>query len=373
MDLIDRAGDLKGMLVDFGSSPRFRRELSAVIERNFPGGVITDEGQMTAVFDHFLLQHRLRSGTTVVEAFLDANPGLPAAEREMLRGWREVVESVFEVTGKDGRAALLVNLLDELTYRALSNMGGRAFRPLKKGMIVVGRLVPVGDDWMVSGHMTALPPASRTKVLALVAEQAFLHPEAVFRNPAKLAEARQIAAEHHAAFVELFGSDLIVVPGSEVTARVEEFDSHLAGQARPGAEQPVLPIADLPARILDDEGVAIYHAGDEGLGLFPSYHLLDELFRNPAQISRPRYRDVLSNYLRDPDTPPEPLRRLAARDPAKASAVLGKLLKSKRGFSWDTDGEELLRRYKPSYFDGTRLPVTAPLSKPLAEAYKKAH
>ncbi|HXL17653.1 MAG TPA: hypothetical protein VN961_09055, partial [Streptosporangiaceae bacterium] len=92
-------------------------------------------------------------------------------------------------------------------------------------------------------------------------------------------------------------------------------------------------------------------------------HLLEELFGNPALISRRPYRETLSGFLRDPDTSPEPLRRLAARDSAKASMVFAKLLNRKRGFSWDTDGEQLLRRYKPRYFDGTLLPRTVPLSK----------
>jgi hypothetical protein len=38
VDLLDRAGDLKGMLVEFALSPRFDRELSAVIARSFPAG-----------------------------------------------------------------------------------------------------------------------------------------------------------------------------------------------------------------------------------------------------------------------------------------------------------------------------------------------
>jgi hypothetical protein len=46
-------------------------------------------------------------------------------------------------------------------------------------------------------------------------------------------------------------------------------------------------------------------------------------------------------------------RRLAARDPPRPSTVFARLLKRKRGFTWETDGEQLLRRYKPSYFDGT--------------------
>lgn len=65
-------------------------------------------------------------------------------------------------------------------------------------------------------------------------------------------------------------------------------------------------------------------------------------------------------------------RRLAARDPATASTVFARLLKRKRGFSWNTDGEELLRQHKPSYFDGTLLPRTVVLSEPLSSALRRA-
>src|SRR5713101_3129213 len=125
MDLVERAGQLKPMLVEFALSPRFDRELSAVIARNFPGGVVTDESVFSMVLDHFALQHQLRSGNTVVEAFAAAHPELTGAERDMLLGWRDVVESFFEVTGKDRDALVLVNFLDELTYRARSNLGWR--------------------------------------------------------------------------------------------------------------------------------------------------------------------------------------------------------------------------------------------------------
>jgi len=48
--------------------------------------------------------------------------------------------------------------------------------------------------------------------------------------------------------------------------------------------------------------------------------------------------------------------------------VFAKLLRRKRGFCWDTDGEQLLRQHKPSYFDGTRLPRTVQLSERLSNA-----
>jgi hypothetical protein len=92
VDLVERAGALKAMLVDFALSDRFDREFTAVIARQFPGGLVTDEAMFTMTIDHFALQHRLPSGTTVVQEFVADHPELPAAERDMLLGWQDVVE-----------------------------------------------------------------------------------------------------------------------------------------------------------------------------------------------------------------------------------------------------------------------------------------
>jgi hypothetical protein len=152
---------------------------------------------------------------------------------------------------------------------------------------------------------------------------------------------------------------------------VAAFHRRLAEKARPDREPPEPGPIDLPDDLLAADSVAIHFVEGEGLSFYPDYHLLEELFGNPALISRPRYRETLSGFLRDPDTSPEPLRRLAACNPGKASTVFARLLKRKRGFSWETDGEEVLRRSKPSYFDGTRLPRTVPLSEPLSGALER--
>ena len=162
---------------DFALSPRFDRERSAVVAEQFPGGLVTDEAMFSMVLDHFALQYRLRSGSTVVQAFVAAHPELTDAERDMLLGWQDVVEGIFDVTGKDGDALMLFNVLDELTYRARSNMGRTALKPLKKGMILFGRLVRAGDDWIVSGHLSAYPASERDAMLAVAAGQALRHPE----------------------------------------------------------------------------------------------------------------------------------------------------------------------------------------------------
>jgi hypothetical protein len=370
--LLDRSGDLKGMLVEFGMTPRFKREFSALVERQFPDGLVTGEAEFTMVTDRFLLQHRLPGGTTVVEEFVAAHPELPDDERDMLLGWRDVVEGMFEIKDKERDAVRLVNVLDELTYRTRSNMGGRVFRRLKKGMFLIGRIVPLGDGWLVSGHMALFAAEMRDQMLAIAAEQAMRRPEAVFRNPAKLAKARSLLTEQQKVFTDLFGADLIVVPGSEVPAKVDTFHRRLAEKATPG-EPPRTPALDLPDDLLAADSVAIHFVEGEGLSFYPDYHLVEELFASPALITRRRHRETLSGFLRDPNTSPEPLRRLAASDPAKASKVFTGLLKRKRGFSWNADGEELLLLNKPRYFDGTVLPRTVPLSDPLSSAYKRAH
>lgn len=239
-------------------------------------------------------------------------------------------------------------------------------------MIILGRLVRAGEDWLISGNPSAYPASARDQMLAAAAQQAMHNPEAVFRNPAKPAEARRILTEHHKAFTDLFGTDLIVVPGKEVPGNVEAFHRHLAQSARPGAKLPELAPLDFPGDVLAADSVAIHFVVGEGLSFYPGYHLLEELFSSPALISRRRYRETLSGFLRDPDTSPEPLRRLAAVDPAKASAVFARLLKRKRGFSWETDGEPLLRQHKPSYFDGTLLPRTVPLSDSMSKALQQS-
>lgn len=372
MDLVERAGELKQDLVDFALSPRFDRELSAVIAQAFPGGVVSDEGELSGIFDYFAIQHRLESGGTVVEAFVAAHPELADDEREMLLGWRDVVQGIFEVTGKEGDALVLFGLMDELTYRARSNLGGEAFDALDAGMFVVGRLVPAGAEWMVSANLAVYPASARDELLTAAAQQALRSPEAVFRNPAKLAEARRILAEHRATFVELFGADLVVVPSDEVAGKVEEFHRRLAprGESEAGRPEPARPA--IPDVVLAADMVAIHYVEGQGLSFYPDYHLIEEVFADPALVSRRRYRDALSDFLRDPDTPPEPLRRLAERDPAKADQVFTRLLRPKRGFSWEADGEALLRKYKPGYFDGSQFPRTVPLSDLLSDALRRS-
>jgi hypothetical protein len=169
--LLQRCAELKRQLVDFGRSQRFARQLNEAVSEA-TGGAAIEEDELINVFDHFILQRPLADGRTVVEVFTAEHPELTDSDRELLLGWREVVEGVFEIREQAGDAIIAFNLVDELTYRIRANMGPRAFAPLRPGVFMTSRAVPVGDDWMLSGIQQLIPPSARAEMLKLAAELA---------------------------------------------------------------------------------------------------------------------------------------------------------------------------------------------------------
>ena len=113
--LLDRAGELKRELLAFSRQPRYDRAFSEVLARH-GGSEVLDEHRLMMLWDYFVLEHRLRSGRTIVEQFVDAHAELSRQERERLLGWRDVVQG-----------------------------------PMPRRSFLITRLVPVGEEWMLSG------------------------------------------------------------------------------------------------------------------------------------------------------------------------------------------------------------------------------
>ena len=142
-----------------------------------------------------------------------------------MRGWRDVVEGIFEVGRRDGDSLILLNLVADLEYRAYSNMGP-AFRPLRRHGFVYARLVPVRpvrDAWLVSGSMWAYRKSDAAQVAL---ELATTLPELVYRNPRKIEQAWQQMRADRAAFVEFFGCDEQVLPPAGAEERISAFYRH---------------------------------------------------------------------------------------------------------------------------------------------------
>ena len=252
--LIERSAELKRALVDFALSPRFERHLEQfMLEAAGPDQVLS-EGEAIGVIDRFALQHRLPNGKTMLDQFLASWPDLSAADREMLRGWRDPVEGIFETRGKDRDSLVLLNLLDDLEYRVYSNMGPAAFRPLPKGGFLHVRLVPicpVPGAWLVSGSMSAYRKSDAAQIAQAALVVATKQPELVYRNPEKIEQAWAQMREDRAAFVEFFGGDELVLPPGEAEERLNAYYRHQQEAAlarQPARRRPRnLPGVDAPA------------------------------------------------------------------------------------------------------------------------------
>src|SRR3954469_13342068 len=135
-DLLERSVELKHDVIEFVMQPRFDRPIARAIEQRFGPVLELEEAKFLGFLDWFIMQYQLPGGRTAVEQFVDAHPKLSEADRKLLLGWRDVVEGIFEVKGREGDALLIFNLLDELTYRVYSNAGPAVFGAMRPGSFI---------------------------------------------------------------------------------------------------------------------------------------------------------------------------------------------------------------------------------------------
>jgi hypothetical protein len=357
--LIGRSSELKRDLVDFACSPRLRRSLASAMAE--AGLEEVDEADAIATIDRFALQYRMRDGRTVVDRFVASRPDLDAADRELLLGWRDPVEGIFEIRSRDRDAIVLLNLIDDLEYRTYSNMGPGVFRALPKGGFVFARLVPirpVPGAWLVSGTMSSYRKSDAGSIAKVALELATKQPRLVFRNPEKVEQGWKQMREDRAGFVAFFGADELILPPAEAEERLNAYYRHRqeAALARKPAQPrpPNLPGVDVPAFVLppglaDACTIGIIFDDVDGLNFYPEYGMLRDLFGNPRLAADKRYLDALRGYLGSETIAPMPLQRLAAAHPDTVDAVFRKILRQ-RDFTWAEHGEALMRRRKAWYY-----------------------
>lgn len=375
LDLLVHCSELKRQLVEFARSRSFSRQFDQALRAGSRGEAV-DESEFINIIDHFILQRPLPGERTVVEAFASAHPELTEADRQMLLGWRDVVEGVFEIRERDGESIITVNLIDELTYRVYSNAGPIALTPMKPGCFMIARIVPIGTGWMLSGTQQTFGASQRAGVLQVAAELAAKHPRLVFRNPGKVTQGWELTRKQRAMFIEFFGSDLIVVPGPEVESRMNGFTRYTRrvledadpAASRPGADVAArTPAFSVPGDLASAPTVALAYDETEGLMFLANFALVREAFENPGLAADSEHRQAVLGYLEADSISALPFRRLAGVDTARASQLFQHLL-DKPGFSWERDGEALLRKHKPWCFGAKPQPPVTPLGSELAEA-----
>jgi hypothetical protein len=98
------------------------------------------------------------------------------------------------------------------------------------------------------------------------------------------------------------------------------------------------------------ETVGLIYDETDGLGVYFDLHLVEQAFANPELTRKKQYRETLKGFLLEDSLSPVPLIRLAERDHRTAHRVF-RLLLGKPRFSWAADGEALLRKHKPAWYE----------------------
>ncbi|WP_240918634.1 hypothetical protein [Rhodococcus sp. 14C212] len=309
---------------------------------------------------------------------------LTEAEREMLLGWRDVVEGYFEVRqpGDGIGTAVFHNLVDDVHYRVHSNLGPDVFAAVRPGMFVYGRIVPVHpatDHWLISGHLVPFPRSSGATVARAALQVVTADPGLLRRNRKLYERAWQLQADDRAAFLKLFGSDLVILPPATAQARMIEHYRHRLAQVGASAEPNGMPtppatsstvtaeeMGRLPEDYREADSVGMIYDETEGLNYYRDFGRLDAMFADPALVGDHTHITLLRAYLDDPTVSPLPLRRLAKRHPDGVDPVFRVLLR-KPGFSWQRDGEDLLRIRKREFFQQETAPSFTVTGDRLAE------
>jgi hypothetical protein len=356
---LDLATRLEQRLVEHvrrpGNAEAVRRQVEYVRSESLvPDDVDTEvRDAMTRDCAVDMLVHvgpRETGGSLVGELLDDAPAGLSvtAAERALLEHWRDGgVLGYFMVTDLVDEHAVLHNLEDDLEYRVYTGRSEIRSTALVPGLPLSVRLLPVGAAWIFADTPMVFSPGSVVGVVRGVVGLLTSTPCPAYRNPRTLARARELVADHHRAFRDLFGDVVVQGTASHVMDCYLRFKARIGAPAEEFALFPSLRDERwLPddAADPDDEAFALVHHPVKGLRLLDWYAQLREVHTAPFASWKP---ERLAQVLADPDAPSWVLDLLAERHPDHLDALYG-VATEREGFVWARDGAALLAGREPA-------------------------
>ncbi len=270
------------------------------------------------------------------------------AERALLEQWRDGgVLGYFIVTDLVDEHAVLHNLEDDLDYRVYTGRSEIRSVALVPGLPLSGRVLPVGAAWIFAGTPSVFSPSTIVDVVRGVVGLLTSSPCPAYRNPRTLARARELVADHHRAFRDLFGDVLVQGTASHVMDCYLRFKDRIGAPAEEFALFPSLRDERwLPddAADPDDAAFALVHHPVKGLRLLDWYGQLREVHSAPLEPWKPQR---LAQVLADPDVPSWVLALLAERHPDHLDALY-RAASGRPGLAWERDGAALLRDREPA-------------------------
>ncbi|MFL6213566.1 MAG: hypothetical protein ACJ74J_06680, partial [Blastocatellia bacterium] len=296
-----------------------------------------DERDAETMRDWFLYDWFDANGEGVIEHFLNSHDDLNTEDQDILSEWTDSLNSVFEIRGVSKNALRLTELDsgDEVTVTTLMPLKET---PFKRGQFIAARLLPLGEQFILSGLQFILPDreAAMEALEVRRALDALDSPESI----------EQAQREQCSAFCELFGCEEMTVSSQELNSTLQQFQRYVFAERRDpetgrtaaerfqeefGRELKLPDMPPLPEVLAEAGDVTILCDEFDGIVLLPDYERFRRVFdsKNPDKAV-PGWQELLWRYIKDPDIPIVAFERVAEQHPKQLETVIRKLTGKKQ-------------------------------------------
>ena len=363
IDADDDGGEIKRKLVHLvRDDPWLHTEWRSFVEH----ALEDREGQqpssetlgMDRATDDFIFRATRLDGKTPIQVLLERQADLSDRQRQRLMRWdAETFVGAFLVS--EIRVPM-VTAIDLETDRELHLEATKpqALRALRPGDLLLSRVVPWDDHWLLYGVQQRHEQVSEDRVRQIRKSLRQKPSRRLFDpNDPRIAKAFQIQEEQYQAWLALFGKDeVLFADGLQLGAAINRFHRHwgemvvpatglsrMDGFRRQYGKEPPSQMFPLPDDLLKANDVAAIFDRRHGLSFFVGYGDFLSAFEGSEALSD-QQTERIWDYLSDDSVEYWVFQRLAHRFPNRAEHVLRTILKDESLRLQDLG--VLLRRFK---------------------------
>jgi len=369
-ETLTRMGDIKAALIDFSRRSEFREDLEAALNEQFGKPERPDSEEQWVTFqDRFILEYELEEGETVAQRFVEHYENLVSDDvRQLILGWGDVIESLFEVKGRSDNSFRVKNLVNEREYEVFPTACMVNFE-VKPGDFLSARIVPAKGFHIFSGSVGTIEwdgsEGQRVKIYKTAIDFQMKHPGLAFKdNEEKLQKSLESTRRQYEDFVSYFGSDEILGTGKDILHKYQGFFDYLAFEKKDAESgEPIAlayerkigkpyhsPTVNLPEPVLHSQDVGMLCDPVEGLSFLIDYRRFIDVFQYPEQyLGKEETEDPVLGYLESDSISDVPFRRVAKKFPHNFNDVVA-YYRDQEGFFSDQI-EDLMMEFKPDSFD----------------------
>jgi hypothetical protein len=242
-DLIDFVLDSEGELAA-ALEAHSAEQLSQLTDSPYQGNRKTD-----LVIESFATNGTVGS-QSVLDLFLASRADLSTEDHALVTRWCQGFMGLFAAGERSPNYISFTNWLTAKEYKILLGASPDLnIARLQPQEIVLTRILPIDDAWMLSGPAVFLGKLGKPKLAVAIGNFKKHHREYLYGDaPELLEEAWQSVERHHQAFVDYFGSQEITLPGHKLEQRLSDFQAHMAQQQLAAAgldgEKSIQALAD---------------------------------------------------------------------------------------------------------------------------------